>query len=234
MSAGRNLITLFSGVNNLSRSFFQVRSRQPRAAPASQCIDARNARITRMRACESDCLRASSSAARSDSTPNGNEAMHVIATPVRHAATTPDDEVNDIAERRLISRRTSAFARKLRELFRGHRSPRGHRGHARRKHPGIRSTHRRVAPRIDDRHEKTRGVSAAGSWWPMERRSVLVAFQQLGVVIGAEQFVELVGIGQLHHEQPAVAVGILVDGFRLVGQRGVDLDHLAADRRIHV
>jgi len=46
--------------------------------------------------------------------------------------------------------------------------------------------------------------------------SVLVFFQQFGVVVRAEQFLKLVRFLGFEHEDPAVAIGVLVDGLRLV------------------
>ena len=52
------------------------------------------------------------------------------------------------------------------------------------------------------------------------RASVVSVFQQLRVGVRVEQLVELLGVVDDHGEQPAVAVGVLIDGLRLVGQRG--------------
>ena len=56
----------------------------------------------------------------------------------------------------------------------------------------------------------------------------------LGVVLGGEQILDLVGVAEADAVEPTVAVGILVDdsGFRLEGV--VDLGDLAADRRVDV
>ena len=62
------------------------------------------------------------------------------------------------------------------------------------------------------------------------QRSVLFVFDQLGVVVGRQQLVELVRLVDLDHEQPALAVGILVDRLRLVGERAVDRDDGAGHR----
>src|SRR5690606_13071872 len=121
---------------------------------------------------------------------------------------TSTDSPRTVAIRSRISRRTSAFARKLRELsaaFAPARSVRnGHGGGARiSAHGRDRATE--DAPGVDALHEKTRDASAAGFGLPMKARSVIVAFQQLGIVVRAQQLVELFGICQLHHEQPTVA-----------------------------
>ncbi len=65
--------------------------------------------------------------------------------------------------------------------------------------------------------------------------SVVFALDQLGVRVRIEQLIEILGqIVGLDHENPAVAVRILVDRLRLVGQRLVDLDNRAGNRRIDV
>ena len=64
--------------------------------------------------------------------------------------------------------------------------------------------------------------------------SVVFVFQGFGVRVRIQQLVELIGVGQFDHVHPAVAVGIFVDGFRLVRQRRVDLDDGAADRAVDV
>lgn len=51
-----------------------------------------------------------------------------------------------------------------------------------------------------------------------KRDSVVVALQDFGVRVRIQQIVDLFGVGQFDHEHPAFAVGIFVDGFRLVGQ----------------
>src|SRR6185312_3057009 len=64
--------------------------------------------------------------------------------------------------------------------------------------------------------------------------SMLVVLDQFLVVVGTEQCIHFVRIGKLDDEQPAVAERIFIDGFRFVGEAFVDLDHLAADRCVHI
>src|SRR3954447_7666039 len=47
-------------------------------------------------------------------------------------------------------------------------------------------------------------------------RSVLVVFADFCVTFGVEQLVEVGDVGRLDAEKPAIAVGILVDGFGCV------------------
>src|SRR5690348_2547893 len=64
--------------------------------------------------------------------------------------------------------------------------------------------------------------------------SAFVVLDQFRVIVGAEQRIQFFRVVRLHHEQPAVAVRILIDGFRLVGQRLVDRHHFTADRRVDI
>ena len=54
-------------------------------------------------------------------------------------------------------------------------------------------------------------------------RSVLVAFGDLGVLIGRQQLVELAGVARLDLVEPAVAVRILVDELGRLFERFVDV-----------
>ena len=50
----------------------------------------------------------------------------------------------------------------------------------------------------------------------------------LSVVVGGEQVVQLFGVGQADLEEPAVAVGIVVDGAGLGVEGVVGVDNLSA------
>lgn len=67
MSAGRNLITLFSSVNNLSRSFFPWRARTLRTSPCSHRVRACHPRARCNDTHQVDATHASNGAACSDS-----------------------------------------------------------------------------------------------------------------------------------------------------------------------
>src|SRR5207342_683122 len=73
-----------------------------------------------------------------------------------------------------------------------------------------------------------RGIAATA------RDSVVLVFQQLGVVVRTQQLIELLGVLDLHREQPAFAVGVLVDRFRLVRERAVHGGDGAADGCVDV
>src|SRR6059036_983254 len=51
------------------------------------------------------------------------------------------------------------------------------------------------------------------------------------VLLRRQELVELAGIRGLQEDHPPFAVGVLVDGLGLLRQLGVDLEHLAGDRR---
>lgn len=138
---------------------------------------------------------------------------------VRHAISAAAAHAHPLCKSRCLCASHKPVCAKLRELFRASRA--------------IAGTCARVS-RI--RKRRTRGVSTAGSiaarsWM---RASVVFVFQQFRVGIRIQQLVELLGVVDHHCEKPTVAVGVLVDGLRLVGQRGVDLHHRAADRRVDV
>lgn len=153
-SAGRNLITLFSGVNNLSRSFSTPRVRyvQPMARMRRQCM--RAARRYDAHRCSSDRLHASIGAACSDTAMASTLHARAMSRIARRACTTSAANARMPHRRHRISRRTNAFARKVRELFAPtHRRNAAHRGR------------RPPLGRVDSSRrgqEKTRGVSAAG------------------------------------------------------------------------
>lgn len=111
------------------------------------------------------------------------------------------------------------------------------------RHRGKRNARKCASPRRPARalQTKTPGVSPGvfGIEWRLRRRSprpsaprwsVVFAFDQFGVVVRRKQFVELVRLVDLDHEQPALAVGVLVDRLRLVGERAVDRDDGAGHR----
>lgn len=125
-SAGRNLITLFSSVNNLSRSFSTPRRRHARRMPPThrQCMRARRLRDARRR--RSNRLHASIGAACSDATKASMLHARVASGAARRACTTSAAKARMPHHRRRISRRTNAFARKVRELFRADGPPRCH------------------------------------------------------------------------------------------------------------
>ena len=54
------------------------------------------------------------------------------------------------------------------------------------------------------------------------------------VVSGAEQAGGLTGLAGPQAEEPALGEGRRVDGLRRIGQRGIDLEHLAVDRRVDI
>src|SRR6185437_3365695 len=64
--------------------------------------------------------------------------------------------------------------------------------------------------------------------------SMLVVLDQFRIIVRTEQRIHFVRIGELDHEQPAIAERVLVDGFRFVGEPFVHLDHFTADRRIDI
>lgn len=74
---------------------------------------------------------------------------------------------------------------------------------------------------VDPRAEggkQNRPHEAAGHGMHMAcATSVVVVLEQFGIVVRTQQLVELVGLLDLEHVDPAVAVGVLIDGFRLVG-----------------
>lgn len=120
MSAGRNLITLFSGVNNLSRSFLATFRRCPRAMRRTRRASPRRTRIAHACAHPTHRLHASIGAACSNSTTCSHDASRRPTTHRRCARTTRGAVVQSFDAGSRISRRTSAFARKLRELFGAH------------------------------------------------------------------------------------------------------------------
>ncbi len=153
-SAGRNLITLFSGVNNLSRSFSTPRVRyvQPMARMRRQCM--RAARRCDAHRCSSDRLHASIGAACSDTAMASTLHARAMSRIARRACTTSAAKARIPHRRHRISRRTNAFARKVRELFRTDAPSRCRAsGQAAAAWP-----HRHLPMQA----RKTRGVSAAG------------------------------------------------------------------------
>src|SRR5690606_35825991 len=95
---------------------------------------------------------------------------------------------------------------------------------------------RRFAQKKTGRPWGGRSVLAVASRLPPlpPEPSVIVFLEQFGVGIRVEHLVHLVGLLDLDHVQPTVAVGVLVDRLGLVGERRVDLDHRAADRGVHI
>ncbi len=116
MSAGRNLITLFSSVNNLSRSFPSPCARRTCTTRRSRRDNAMRARARRIDARYANVAHASGGAAHSDSCACARNATSIIATIASGIGATCEGAARVVANRRRISRRTSAFARKLREL----------------------------------------------------------------------------------------------------------------------
>lgn len=143
MSAGRNLITLFSGVNNLSRSFFPALRRGVRATHGSRHPSPHRTHATHARTHHTHRLRASAGAGCSTSTLHACDASPLATSHRGRARAAGFAVVHPFAEGHRFSRRTSAFARKLRELLRA-RSP-------------------SASVVAGFGNEKTRGVSAAGS-----------------------------------------------------------------------
>src|SRR6266487_3042095 len=68
----------------------------------------------------------------------------------------------------------------------------------------------------------------------MRLRPSLLLFEDLLVGGNAEQGVGLAGVGEPDPNEPALTIGILVDGLRSLDDLLVDLDHLAGERRDHV
>lgn len=116
MSAGRNLITLFSSVNNLSRSFSPLRSRRVRTTRRAQRANAARAPARRLDTHRTNATQASIGAACSDPGAHAQSAAIAIATIAIDMHATREGIALAVAAGRRISRRTSAFARKLREL----------------------------------------------------------------------------------------------------------------------
>lgn len=116
VSAGRNLITLFSSVNNLSRSFPSPCARRACTTRHSRRDNATRARVRRIDARCTNVAHASGGAAHSDSRECAHNATSIIATIANDIGTTCEGAARVVANQRRISRRTSAFARKLREL----------------------------------------------------------------------------------------------------------------------
>lgn len=117
MSAGRNLITLFSSVNNLSRSFSSLRPRRLRTMHRAHRANAAHAHARRIDTHRTNSAHASIGAACSDSIASARDATTVIATTANGMHATCEGIAHVAANRCRFSRRTSAFARKLRELF---------------------------------------------------------------------------------------------------------------------
>ncbi len=175
MSAGRNLITLFSSVNNLSRSFSSPRSRVVHPTRRHQRLHACHARTGRMDARQANAAHASAGAACSNSSKRRQAVADAIAVLAWCTHATSFDGAHGDATRCRISRYTSAFARKLRELF----APVAHRARScgmppQRSFRGSRRVpkHRRIQPSPAARKKKpaafpsrVSGCTGAGDQW---------------------------------------------------------------------
>src|ERR1700761_517736 len=88
---------------------------------------------------------------------------------------------------------------------------------------------------VTERHKKTTVATATAvrkTWH--RRRSVVVVFHDLGVLVGTQQFVEFATVADLDGKDPALAEGVFVDGFGGVVELFVDLHDFARHRRIDV
>jgi hypothetical protein len=63
---------------------------------------------------------------------------------------------------------------------------------------------------------------------------VIFVFDQFGVGVSVEQLIQLGAVACLHEKDPAVAIGVFVNGFGLVVEGFVDLDNFAGNRGLNV